>query len=578
MNNDRIMFARMLNLDYLNSFDQNQLDLSENDVTKNINNLVVTMEDNKVHLQWNDCVNPAWKKAYVVKAENSIPTSVFSGNVIESYTEKNKYSAIPLIDDQVNENTLYCYRVFYEFENNTKYYSGFKNLFYVYVTGATICNEEHDQGPVFAKNVVTDPLHRFASDTQIELWTNKSDFDGDYNSLTNKPSFANVAKTGNYNDLINKPSLATVATSGNYVHLTNKPDVYEKSEVYAKSETYNKTEVSNLIKIASKFSGNYNDLTNKPVLAPVATTGSYNDLSNTPTLSAVATSGSYKDLTNKPDVYLKTETYTKAEISELMIQANNFSGNYEDLKNIPQFAEVATSGDYAHLNNRPDVYVKTETYSKTEVDNLMRQSSNFSGRYDDLEGKPELAKVATSGSYEDLTSKPDIYQKSEVYSKDETYAKADVYSKTESYSKEQVDGLLDTIKTTIPQAVSGICKYVPEGANNGDCYVVATKPGITFRKENNKATLTVPEGTDILSIQVRFSSAEVGTSGKVIIRYGDNYNFADKMFVPTYSLIQDMPENRVYKLGQAATFGTEPNEIQLVGLSANIGVIAKLTF
>ena len=62
MNNDKVMFARMLNLDYLNSFDQNQLDLSENDVTKNINNLVVTMEDNKVHLKWNDCVNQAWKK------------------------------------------------------------------------------------------------------------------------------------------------------------------------------------------------------------------------------------------------------------------------------------------------------------------------------------------------------------------------------------------------------------------------------------------------------------------------------------------------------------------------------------
>lgn len=560
MSNDRVMFARMLNLDYLNSFDQNQLDLSENDATKNINNLVVTMEDNKVYLKWNDCINPAWKKAYVVKAENSIPTSVFSGNIIESYTDKNKYSNTPLIDDQVNENTLYCYRVFYEFENATKYYSGFKNLFYVYVAGVEVCNEGHDQGPVFAKNVVADPFHRFVSDTQIELWTNKSDFDGDYNSLTNKPNFANVAKTGNYNDLSNKPNFATVATSGNYAHLTNKPDVYEKSEVYSKSETYNRTEVGNLIKAANKFNGNYNDLINRPVLAPVATTGSYSDLSSKPELAPVATSGNYYDLTNKPDVYSKAETYSRSQVQELMTQSNNFSGNYEDLKNIPQFAEVAKTGNYAHLSNKPDVYVKSETYSKQQVDNLMRQSSNFSGRYEDLEGKP------------------DVYLKSEVYSKNETYPKTNVYSKEESYSKEQVNELLNAIKTTTPQGASGIHRYVPEGATNGDCQIVATKPGITFRKENNKAILTVPEGTEILSVQVRFSAAEVGSNGKVIIRYGNNYNFTDNMFVPTYSLIQDLPANRVYKLGQAATFGTEPNEIQLVGLSANIGVIAKLTF
>jgi uncharacterized protein (TIGR02145 family) len=37
------------------------------------------------------------------------------------------------------------------------------------------------------------------------------------------------------------------------------------------------------------FSGNYNDLTNTPALAPVATSGNYNDLSNTPTIPTVPT-------------------------------------------------------------------------------------------------------------------------------------------------------------------------------------------------------------------------------------------------------------------------------------------------
>jgi hypothetical protein len=47
---------------------------------------------------------------------------------------------------------------------------------------------------------------------------------------------------------------------------------------------------------ANGFSGNYNDLTNKPLLF----SGIYNDLINKPVLATVAASGSYTDLTNKP--------------------------------------------------------------------------------------------------------------------------------------------------------------------------------------------------------------------------------------------------------------------------------------
>lgn len=62
--------------------------------------------------------------------------------------------------------------------------------------------------------------------------------------------------SGNYNDLTNRPTLSTVANTGSYTDLTNRPAL---------------------------FSGSYNDLTNKPALATVATTGNYNDLTNKPT-------------------------------------------------------------------------------------------------------------------------------------------------------------------------------------------------------------------------------------------------------------------------------------------------------
>ena len=108
------------------------------------------------------------------------------------------------------------------------------------------------------------------------------------------------------------------------------------------------------------FSGSYNDLTDKPTLATVATSGSYNDLTDKPTFS-----GSYNDLTDKPTL---------------------FSGSYNDLTDKPTLAPVATSGDYNDLLNKP----------------------TFSGSYNDLTDKPTLATVATSGNYNDLLNKPDL--------------------------------------------------------------------------------------------------------------------------------------------------------------------------
>lgn len=141
----------------------------------------------------------------------------------------------------------------------------------------------------------------------------------DYNDLINTPELAQIATSGSYNDLLDKPTIpaqyvlpiATAADLGgirigtglnidatgvvsvdvgvtDYNDLENLPDL----TVYAKTE--------NLSAVAT--SGDYNDLSNSPVLATIATSGSYNDLNNVPTLATVATSGNYNDLSNKPTI------------------------------------------------------------------------------------------------------------------------------------------------------------------------------------------------------------------------------------------------------------------------------------
>lgn len=69
---------------------------------------------------------------------------------------------------------------------------------------------------------------------------------------------------------------------------------------------------------------------NKPTLASVATSGSYNDLSDKPDLSSFITR-SVDDLMN---YYLKSETYTKAEVQQLISAIQQF--HYEVYATLPQ--------------------------------------------------------------------------------------------------------------------------------------------------------------------------------------------------------------------------------------------------
>jgi len=66
-------------------------------------------------------------------------------------------------------------------------------------------------------------------------------------------------------------------------------------------------------------------------------------------------------------------------------EEDDFNGQYASLTGKPAFAEVATSGSYADLLNKPSL---------------------FDGTWSSLTGKPTFAAIATSGLYSDLQSKP----------------------------------------------------------------------------------------------------------------------------------------------------------------------------
>ena len=165
--------------------------------------------------------------------------------------------------------------------------------------------------------------------------------------------------------LSNPPSqledLAKVATTGDYDDLINKPELFSGN--YA-----------DLTGIPAVFDSNYFALKNLPNIRDsiimYGFDGDYQSLSNRPNFHAVAISGNYADLENKPEL---------------------FSGDYADLIGIP----AVFDSNYFALKNLPNIRDSIIVYG-------------FDGDYQNLSNTPNFHAVAISGNYDDLLNKPAI--------------------------------------------------------------------------------------------------------------------------------------------------------------------------
>lgn len=226
----------------------------------------------------------------------------------------------------------------------------------------------------------------------------------DYNSLSNLP----LLETSNWNtayswgnhaglyrsnswipswdDVTGKPNFSAVANSGSYDDLSNLPTL-SIADWNAAYEWGNHTGLYRSI----SWVPSWNDVTEKPVFATVATSGSYDDLSDLPNLNIANWNtayswgnhaGLYRSISWVPAWADVTGKPTFATVAT--------SGNYNDLTNKP----VLFSGSFANLTNKPTTIAG---YGITDA---------FNGTWASLTGKPTFATVATSGSYTDLTNKP----------------------------------------------------------------------------------------------------------------------------------------------------------------------------
>ena len=156
------------------------------------------------------------------------------------------------------------------------------------------------------------------------------------------------------------------------------------------------------------FSGNYNDLTNKPTIF----SGSYNDLSDKPELFG----GNYNDLTNRPnihdsiDAYLDTTTRFDYYESDPVFTSwlCGWSITWDEILNKP----TIFSGDYNDLANKPNIHDTIEAYldtttqflrSYTETQNLSDVLANGNSA-----GNRQIKNIADPTADKDAVNKQTV--------------------------------------------------------------------------------------------------------------------------------------------------------------------------
>lgn len=181
-----------------------------------------------------------------------------------------------------------------------------------------------------------DAEHRTVTDTEKQSWDNKSDFDGNYESLTGKPTIPTVPAWAKEEE---KPTY-TASEVGALPSTTVIPSKLSELTADDEHETVTKEE-KQAWNAKSDFSGEYRDLRGKPELAewvlqsrkPTYTASEVGALPSTTEIP--------KNLSDlQDDAEHRTVTDTEKQSWN---NKSNFSGNYEDLQGKPTIPTVPTT-------------------------------------------------------------------------------------------------------------------------------------------------------------------------------------------------------------------------------------------
>ena len=263
-----------------------------------------------------------------------------------------------------------------------------------------------------------------AADTDIHVtvdekkaWNSKSDFDGDYENLTNKPDLSKYYTETKVNNAITNADLSSKYalkenldshTSDDEIHVTaiDKENWDNKSEFSGKYEDLtgipdpvdlSKYALNETVEANKKLADDH--AANEDIHVTATDKKNWNNKSNF--------SGSYNDLTDVPDAvdltpYATTEFVTQ-KIAEAKLDEDNIdlSAYYTKtevdtaIANIEHptvdLSEYASKTDFDTNKVATDAHIENTVIHVTEDDKIAwNAKSNFSGDYNDLTNAPNI--------------------------------------------------------------------------------------------------------------------------------------------------------------------------------------------
>lgn len=272
------------------------------------------------------------------------------------------------------------------------------------------------EGPYYTKSQVNELLAGKLDDDALDDYYDKAETDA---LLADKADASDLA--AKQDKLIAGANIAIDQATNTISATMPSLDNY-----YTKQETYSQTEVNGLIRdveadiptATSQLTNDSGFLTTLPIATDQILGGIKvgSGLSVTPdgTLSATGTSITV-------DSALSTTSANPVE-NRVITNALNNKANLSDIPTVPTnvSAFYNDAGYVTSSTIAQNYYNKTETYTQTEVDNLISGvSADIPTKTSDLTNDGatgtstyvelnQLATVATSGSYNDLTDKPSI--------------------------------------------------------------------------------------------------------------------------------------------------------------------------
>ena len=261
---------------------------------------------------------------------------------------------------------------------------------------------------------------------KVTEWNNKSTFDGNYNSLTNKPTIPTVDVNKNYVDtqLAKKANTSDIPSLNGYATETYVQNKIAEASLsggevdlsgYATKDDLNtKADKTAIPTKVSQLTNDKGYLTSHQDISGKANK-TYVDTELAKKANASHTH-SYNDLTDKPTIPSTTNLATKTELKNGLGTKADKVHTHDQYLTEHQDISMKADKTELHSHNNKTVLDGITSAKVTEWNN----KSNFSGSYDDLTDKPTIPTVDVNKSYVDtqLAKKSDkTHNHDTVYSK-----------------------------------------------------------------------------------------------------------------------------------------------------------------